>query len=127
MNDEQKRLLASWQLQEAAAIWWDAQTINIPKEESTWEKFKEAFEAQFLPTARKTRMYRDFIDLKQGNTKIAEYENKFNSLSCFGPELINTLLKKNEMFIAGLKDSLQVKMTGHLKIPFVDLVDMAVH
>ena len=94
LNDEQKRLLASWQLQGAAAIWWDAQMANVSENDFSWGKFKEEFEAQFLPTAGKTRMYRDFIDLKQGNMSIVEYENKFNALSCFGPDLINTSSKR---------------------------------
>ena len=70
-------------------------------------------------------MYRDFIDLKQENMTVVEYENQFNAFSIFGPELINTLLKKNEMFVAGLRDNLQGRMMGHLKDPFVELVDLA--
>ena len=80
---------------------------------------------QLLPATGKTRMYRDFMDLKQRSTTVAEYEIKFNELSCFGPKLINTPLKKNEMFVAGLRESFHEKMTGHSKGSFVDLVDMA--
>jgi len=35
---------------------------------------------------------------------IEEYVNKFNELSRFGLGLIDIPLKKNEMFIAGIKD-----------------------
>ena len=125
LTDEQKRLLASWQLEGAAAAWWRAQTANVPEEDFSWEKFKEEFEAQFLPATGRTRMYREFMDLKQEDMSVTEYETKFNALSCFGPELINTPLKKNEMFVTGLKESLHEKMIGHLKGSFVDLVDMA--
>ena len=124
LDDEHKRLLASWNLEGAAAIWWDAQTANTPEENFTWPMFKEAFEGQYLPATGRTRMYRDFVDLKQESMSVAEYENQFNALSIFGPELINTLLKKNEMFVAGLRDNMQGRMMGHLKDPFVELVDL---
>ena len=55
MDDEHKRLLASWNLEGAAAIWWDAQTANTPEENFTWPMFKEAFEGQYLPATRRDK------------------------------------------------------------------------
>ena len=52
-----------------------------------------------MPEARKSQLYREFMDLKQGTMSFAEYERKFNELSKFGPSLIDTPLKKNEKFI----------------------------
>ena len=56
---------------------------------------------------------------------IAEYETKFNELSCYGPGLIDTSLKKNEMFVQGLRPEYHERMTAHLKGSFVELIDMA--
>lgn len=52
------------------------------KDDISWSKFKELFEEQLMPTAGRTRLYRDFLDLKQGSMSVSEYENKFNELSC---------------------------------------------
>ena len=125
ISDNQKRFMASWQLQEGAAAWWDSITASIPEDEFSWDKFKEVFEEQFMPTAGKTRLYRSFMDLKQGEMSVAEYETKFNELSRFGQGLIDTTLKKNEMFVLGMREEFQEKMTAHIKGSFVDLVDMA--
>lgn len=62
--DEQKRVMASWQLQKRAAAWWDAVTMNVPEDDFSWSKFKEVFEEQFMSTAGKTRLYRNFLNLK---------------------------------------------------------------
>lgn len=57
--------------------------------------------AKWMPAAGKARLYKSFMDLKQGDMTIAEYERRFDELSKFGPGLIETPLLKNEKFIAG--------------------------
>lgn len=44
------------------------------------------------------------MNLKQENLSVAEYETKFNELYRFSTGLINTPLKKNEMFELGMRD-----------------------
>ena len=78
-----------------------------------------------MPTAGKTRMYQDFTNLRQGSMTVAEYETKFNELSCYGPGLIDTPFKKNGMFVQGLRPEFHEKMTVLLKGSFIDLIDMA--
>jgi len=56
---------------------------------------------------------------------VVEYEAKFNELSRYGPGLIDTPAKKNGMFALGMREEFHKKMTGHVKMPFVDLLDMA--
>ena len=91
----------------------------------SWEEFKEMFEEKYMPAAGRTRLYQDFLNLKQGNMSIAEYETKFNELSCYGPGLIDSPLKKNEMFVQGLRPEYHERMTAHLKGSFVELTDTA--
>ena len=50
--------------------------------------------------------------------------NKFIELSRFGPELVNTPLKKNEKFIRGMNKEFQEWMTTHVKESFSELIDM---
>ena len=118
-------MMASWQLKEGAAAWWDAVTVNIAEDEISWSKFKGLFEEQFMPTAGKTRLYREFLDLKQGSMTVSEYETKFNELSRYGLGLIDTSLKKNEMFVQGMRPEFHEKMTAHPKGSFVELIDLS--
>ena len=39
-NNDQKRYLASWQLQNEALAWWESITYTEPEENFSWEQFK---------------------------------------------------------------------------------------
>ena len=124
LDDQQKRFLASWQLQEGALIWWETMIQEEPKENFSWGRFKEVFEERYMPSAGLSRMYQEFLELKQGSMSFEEYVNKFNELSRFGPELVNTPLKKNEKFIRRLQKKYHECMTVHVKESFVDMLDV---
>lgn len=124
LEDDMKRYLASWQLQDKALVWWESITREEPEEHFSWARFKEVFEEQYIPAAGKSRLYRSFLDLKQGEMSFEDYANKFNELSQFGPELIDTPRKKNEMFIMGMQKKFHRDMMGHVKESYMDLVDM---
>ena len=124
MEDGQKRLIASWQLQEEALAWWETVTADESEDEFTWKRFKEVFEQRNMPSAGISRMYQEFMDLKQGSLSFEEYLNKFNELSRFGQELVNTPLKKNERFIRGMNKKYHERMIAHMKESFSGLIDM---
>jgi hypothetical protein len=52
----------------------------------------------------------EFIRLKQGVDTVMQYLNKFNHLSQYAIDQVNTDLKKNNCFMRGLYDRLQRKM-----------------
>ena len=64
LEDHQKRLLASRQMQKAALDWWDSITATTPEREISWADFKERFEAQFMKEAGMAQLFREFLDLK---------------------------------------------------------------
>lgn len=41
-----------------------------------------------------TQLFRSFMDLKQGEMTVAQCGHRFNALYCFGPGLIDMLLKR---------------------------------
>ncbi|MDQ4222838.1 retrotransposon gag domain-containing protein, partial [Pseudomonas aeruginosa] len=96
IEDEQRRLLASWQLQEGALSWWESVIRNEPEEEISWERFKEVFKEQYIHEAGGSFVYKKFLNLKQEEMSVEEYLRRFDELSFFGPDLIDTPLKKNE-------------------------------
>ena len=66
-----------------------------------------------------------FIELTQGESSVAEYVTSFESLSKFGTEHINTLVKKNQRFVHGLNKTLKRSLLLKLEVPFDQLVDLA--
>ena len=81
---------------------------------------------KWMPEAGKSQLYREFMDLRQGDMSFAEYERKFNELSKFGPNLIDTPLKKNEKFIFGARLEYYDRLISHVHGTFTQLMDMAI-
>jgi hypothetical protein len=64
----------------------------------------------------------EFIRLKQGGDTVMQYLNKFNHLSQYAIDQVNTDLKKKNCFMRGLNDRLQRKMATCLDIPYSRVV-----
>jgi hypothetical protein len=67
----------------------------------------------------------EFIWLKQGGDTIMQYLNKFNHLSQYAIDQMNTDLKKNNCFMIGLNDRLQRKMATCLDLTYSRAVSTA--
>jgi hypothetical protein len=60
----------------------------------------------------------EFIWLKQGGDTVMQYLNKFNHLSQYAIDQVNTDLKKKNCFMRGLNDRLQRKMATCLDLTY---------
>jgi hypothetical protein len=60
----------------------------------------------------------EFIRLKQGGDTITQYLNKFNHLSQYDIDQVNTDLKKKNCFMRVLNDRLQLKMATCLYLTY---------
>jgi hypothetical protein len=66
-----------------------------------------------------------YIRLKQGGDTVMQYLNKFNHLSQYAIDQVNTDLKKKNCFMRGLNDRLQRKMATCLDLTYIRAVIMA--
>ncbi|XP_074377707.1 uncharacterized protein LOC141719229 [Apium graveolens] len=82
--------------------------------EKTFERIgtEEAHKTNFATYLLKgeVQMQRKFLELKQENMSVAEYEAKFTELSRFMPQLVGTEEQKAERFQQGLKQWIQNKL-----------------
>ena len=67
----------------------------------------------------------EFIRLKQGGDTVMQYLNKFNHLSQYVIDQVNTDLKKKNCFMRGLNDRLQQKMATCLDLTYSRAVSTA--
>jgi hypothetical protein len=63
--------------------------------------------------------------LKQGEDTVMQYLNKFNHLSQYANDQVNTDLKKRNCFMGGLNDRLQRKMATCLDLSYSRAVSTA--
>ena len=94
----------------------------------TWEFFVQEFRAKYV-----TKMYRDskwkqFLNLKERNLLVAEYEKKFSHLSKYAPELFLNEAFRCRQFKDELHDSIKrylAPMTSLQQVYFYQLVQAA--
>ena len=60
----------------------------------------------------------EFMKLKQSGDTVTQYLNKFNHLSQYAIDQVNTNLKKRNCFMRGLNDRLQRKMATCLDLSY---------
>ncbi|XP_074347033.1 uncharacterized protein LOC141685854 [Apium graveolens] len=94
VKEEKKTIFAAYMLKGEANHWWEAKktletTFPIP-----WTRFTELFLEKYFPKYMENQMELKFLELKQGNMSVAEYEAKFTELSRFVPYHVDTDEKK---------------------------------
>jgi hypothetical protein len=109
--ETQKSLFAAQQLRGPASTWWGNYVAIQPTgHQVTWDKFKLAFREHYIPEGVLHIKQEEFMRLKQGGDTVTQYLDKFNHLSRYAIDQVNTNLKKRNCFMRGLNDRLQRKM-----------------
>lgn len=126
-TETQKPLFAAQQLRGPASTWW-ANFVAIQPEDHvvTWAEFKLAFRDHYIPDDILQMKFEEFVQLRQGNDTVMQYLAKFNHLSQYAIDQVNTDLKKRNCFMRGLNDRLQRKMVACLGLTFTQAVSTAI-
>jgi len=101
-EDAPKRRVVAWHLRGEALEWWTLILRENVEETLTWNNFKQRFELWFLSQVELEVQLERFMQLRQGDSTLKEYINKFTKLSKFVRRLIDTLRKKAIRFVKGL-------------------------
>lgn len=102
-----KPVFAAQQLRGAADACWANLVVAQPAgHQINWAKFCEAFRAHYIPGGVMAMKLEEFLALKQGDKPVMEYVGKFNHLSQYAPEHVNTDRKKKVCFMRGLNTKL---------------------
>jgi hypothetical protein len=96
----QKPLLVAQQLRGPASTWWGNFVAVQPADHQiTWDEFKLAFWEHYIPEGVLHMKQEEFMKLKQGGDTVTQYLNKFNHLSQYAIDQVNTDLKKRNCFM----------------------------
>jgi hypothetical protein len=77
-----------------------------------------AFREHYIPEGVLHMKQEEFMRLKQGGDTVMQYLNKFNHLSQYAIDQVNTDLKKKNCFMRGLNDWFQRKMATCLHLSY---------
>jgi hypothetical protein len=118
-TETQKPLFAAQQLIGPASTWWgNFVVIQQAGHQVTWDEFKLAFREHYILDGVLHMKQEEFMRLKQGGDTVMQYLNKFNHLSQYAIDQVNTDLKKKNCFMRGLNDRLQRKMATCLDLTY---------
>ncbi|XP_074363144.1 uncharacterized protein LOC141703561, partial [Apium graveolens] len=125
VEEEKKIIFAAYMLKGEANYRWEANktletTFPIP-----WTRFTELFFQKYFPKYMENQMELKFLELKQGNMSVAEYEAKFTELSRFVPYHVDTDEKKAKRFQQGLKPYIQNRIAVFKITNYTTLVQKA--
>ncbi|WVZ53138.1 hypothetical protein U9M48_004121 [Paspalum notatum var. saurae] len=91
----------------------------------TWDEFRAAFRAHYLPPSLIELKQREFRALRQGDMSVLEYVQAFIRLSQYSPEDVNTDPRKATRLLDGFDPTLLTHL-GRSYDSFNELVDVAI-
>ena len=78
-------------LQGATYNWWKLALRNpLLPDPISWHFFVQEFQRKYVTNDYRETKWKQFLNLKQGNLTMTEYEKEFSCLSKYAPELILT-------------------------------------
>jgi hypothetical protein len=125
-SETQKPLFAAQQLRGPASTWWgNFVAVQPANHQITWDEFKIAFREHYIPEGVLHMKQEEFMKLKQGRDTVTQYPNKFNHLSQYAIDQVNTDIKKKNCFMRGLNDRMQRKMATCIDLTYGTAVSTA--
>ena len=124
-TNQERVLYAAGQLRGAALDWWESYQQG-DRERFTWAQFRERFRSYHVPAGIMKMKKKEFLSLKQGNMSVTEYRDKFLQLARYAPTEVAQDGDKQEHFMEGLNDGLQLQLMNNTFNNFNHLVDRAI-
>ena len=86
---EQKAKCVVSLLQGVAYDWWKLVLRNpLLLEPNSWDLFAQEFQTKYVTDDYKETKWKQFLNMKQGNLIVVEYEKEFSRLSKYASELV---------------------------------------
>ena len=125
VSNEEKTEYASYFLKNEANYWWESVKALEGVDMIEWGRFVELFLEQYFPEHVQSQLELDFLELKQGDKSVAEYEKKFMELSRFVSAYVDTDLKKAKRFQQGLRSDIRISVAALRLKTYADVVQTA--
>ncbi|KAA3471199.1 Hexaprenyldihydroxybenzoate methyltransferase, mitochondrial-like protein [Gossypium australe] len=112
-------------LKDTTYHWWKTISLVVPRENITWEFFQTEFRKKYISQRFLNQKRKEFLELKQGNMTVSEYEREFVRLSKYAREWVQTEAEMCKHFEEGLNENIKL-LIGILKLrEFAVLADGA--
>ncbi|WVZ92091.1 hypothetical protein U9M48_038181 [Paspalum notatum var. saurae] len=126
LSEQQKARFAAQCLHGPSGAWCASFLAMQPAgTQVTWDEFRAAFRAHYLPPSLIELKQREFRALRQGDMSVLEYVQAFIRLSQYSPEDVNTDPRRATRLLNGFDPTLLTHL-GCSYDSFTELVDVAI-
>ncbi|WVZ98195.1 hypothetical protein U9M48_043664 [Paspalum notatum var. saurae] len=126
LSEQQKAHFAAQCLHGPSGAWCASFLAMQPAgHQVTWDEFRAAFRAHYLPPSLIKLKQREFRALQQGNMSVLEYVQAFIRLSQYSPEDVNTDPRRAARLLGGFDPTLLTHL-GRRYDCFTESVDVAI-
>ncbi|WVZ48601.1 hypothetical protein U9M48_000022 [Paspalum notatum var. saurae] len=126
LSEQQKARFAAQCLHGPSGAWCASFLAMQPAgHQVTWDEFRVAFRAHYLPPSLIELKQREFRALRQGDMSVLEYVQAFIRLSQYSPEDVNTDPRRATRLLDGFDPTLLTHL-GRSYDSFNELVDVAI-
>ncbi|KAG6514055.1 hypothetical protein ZIOFF_024394 [Zingiber officinale] len=119
LTDADKVRCTIFMLRDDARVWWEGARLTVDLATLTWTDFKEVFYGKYFTVDNRTRLAREFLELRQGDLSVAEYVRRFERGRYFVPmitrqpvEESSTLRKGRDQQEPGKKKTIPGQNSG---------------
>ncbi|XP_042385754.1 uncharacterized protein LOC121977226 [Zingiber officinale] len=124
-TDEEEVELAAYHLRDQVVTWWDMQKTIFGAQHITWSMYREAFERQYFPAIFCLARRQEFLNLKQGDRSVMEYNAEFSRFAEFCTHLVAQDCDRIYQFTQGLAAYIRLKMSGFPGSSYREALDRA--
>jgi hypothetical protein len=93
---------------ESAHSWWETIRERRSGEVLRWKDFREEFEERYYYWEHSREKEQEFLDLRQGDLTVMEYERRFQDLAAFASTYLPTERHRVERFRDGLRQEMRM-------------------
>ncbi|KAL8112656.1 hypothetical protein AgCh_020098 [Apium graveolens] len=119
VSDNLKSDYASYFLKGEVNYWWESTRVLEGEGSISWTRFTELFLEKYFPDCLQNQLEVEFMELKQGEKSVAEYEAKFTELARLVPIYAALVIKSDQKLAAKEKgdrrESLKVLLMRQIK------------
>ncbi|KAG6531841.1 hypothetical protein ZIOFF_005668 [Zingiber officinale] len=125
LTDADKVRCAIFMLRDDARVWWEGARLIVDLTILTWANFKEVFYGKYFTVDNRTRLAREFLDLRQGDMTVAEYVRRFERGRYFVPMITSQPVEELKHFTEGLRPAIRHDVRLSRVTTFREAVDQA--
>ncbi|KAL8104850.1 hypothetical protein AgCh_028861 [Apium graveolens] len=100
VSENLKTDYASYFLKNDSNYWWEFTRALEGEGPVPWTRFTELFLEKYFPDCLHSQMEVEFLELKQGNKSVTEYEAKFTELARIAPEYATLVIESDQKLAA---------------------------